>query len=273
MQAVPLTAVALLAFAANSLLARLALGGRMIDPWAYTGVRLAAGAAVLALLLRSRRGALPGSWTGAAALLAYALAFSLAYVRLPTGVGALVLFAAVQATMLGWGTLRGTPPSRRALAGMTLAAAGLVGLLAPGLDRPDPAAAALMALAGAAWGAYSLLGRGGSDPAGTTAGNFLRTLPAAALLATAGLGWGAWDMGGVALAATSGALASGLGYAVWYRVLPRLSVTQAGAVQLAVPAVAALAGVVLLHEPATLRLVLAGSLTLAGVALAVLPAR
>lgn len=269
----PLTALALLAFAANSVLARLALGGRMIDPWTYTGVRLAAGAAVLALLLRGRRGAIPGSWAGAAALLAYALAFSLAYVRLPTGVGALVLFAAVQATMLGWGTLRGAPPSRRALAGMVLAAAGLVGLLAPGLDRPDPAAAALMAGAGAAWGLYSLLGRGVSDPAGATAGNFLRTTPAAALLAVAGLNRGGWSLEGVALAAVSGALASGVGYAIWYRVLPRLTVTQAGAAQLAVPAVAALAGVALLNEPATLRLLLAGTVTLAGVALAVLPNR
>ena len=264
-----LTAVALLAFAANSLLARAALGQGGMDPALYTGVRLLSGAVVLAVLLRGRRG-MPGTWAGAGALLVYAAAFSFAYVRLGVAAGALVLFASVQAAMLGWGAVRGQAPGRRALGGMAVALAGLVALLAPGLARPDPGAAALMALSGIAWGAYTLLGRQGSDPAATTAGNFVRTVPAALLLIGVG---GAADLRGVLLAAASGALASGAGYAVWYRALPGLTVPQAAIVQLAVPAVAALGAVLFVNEPLSLRLVLAGTAILAGVGLAVLPVR
>ena len=274
-----LTGITLLAFAANSLLARLALGGGLIGPWSYTGVRLAAGALTLAILLRPRNGPLPGSWPGAAALAAYAIAFSLAYVALPTGIGALLLFSAVQATMLGYATLRGKPPSPRALAGIALAAAGLIALLAPAPASAqdqiniNPTAALLMAAAGIAWGIYSLLGRNVSNPAAATAGNFLRTTPLAAIITLAGLAQPGWTWQGAALAALSGAIASGIGYALWYRVLPHLSVTQAGAAQLAVPALAALGGILILGEPATPRTLLAGAVTLAGVGYAVLPRR
>ncbi len=271
-----LTAAAMAAFAANSLLARLALSAGGMDPALYTGVRLLAGAAVLGVLLRGR-GSWPGGWAAAAALLAYALAFSLAYVRLGVAAGALVLFASVQATMLGWAVMQGRPPSRRAWLGMAVAFAGLVALLAPGLSQPDsrvdPGAATLMAVSGMAWGVYTLLGRGGGDPTGQTAGNFVRTAPAALLLVLLPLSGGAaLEPRGLLLAAASGAVASGAGYALWYRALPGLSVVQASVVQLLVPAVAAVGAVLFVNEPLSLRLVLAGGTILAGVALAVVPA-
>jgi drug/metabolite transporter (DMT)-like permease len=263
--------LALVAFAANSVLARLALGGDAIGPGGYTAIRIAAGAAALWLISRvaRARGQAAGDWTGALLLVGYALPFSLAYLELTTGTGALILFAAVQATMIAAGLLAGERPTTRVWAGLAIASAGLVALVMPGLGRASPSGALLMTVAGVAWGAYSLRGRRGTSPLPDTAGNFLRATPLAlpALLipgefqpgpTAAGIGW----------AVASGALASGVGYAIWYQALPRLSATRAATLQLAVPVMAGWAGVVILGEEVTLRLVLAGSAILGGVALA-----
>ncbi len=204
-------------------------------------------------------------------LFAYAAAFSLAYVRLPAGTGALLLFGAVQATMIGAGLRSGERLAPAQLAGFLLALAGLVALILPGVGAPVPAAAALMLGAGIAWGAYSLRGRGSADPLGETAGNFARALPWAALLAVLAVALGTWrlDAAGAGLAVASGALASGVGYALWYAALRSLSATEAGIVQLSVPVLAALGGVVLLAEPVTPRFVVASVVVLGGVALAI----
>jgi drug/metabolite transporter (DMT)-like permease len=264
------TAAALCCFAANSLLARAALAGDSIDAASFTAVRLASGAGVLALLVRAAGGSPTrrGSWLGALALFAYAIAFSLAYLRIGAGTGALILFGTVQVTMIGRGMYRGERPRPVEWLGMALAVAGLVALTRPGLHAPDPAGALGMALAGGAWAVYTLLGRGTSEPLQATAGNFLRSLlPTALLLAVMHRGLRA-EPAGIALAVASGAIASGLGYSVWYAALPRLSATRAGLVQLAVPALAAGGAVVLLHEPLTLRLVLASALVFGGILVA-----
>jgi drug/metabolite transporter (DMT)-like permease len=270
-----LTVLALVGFAANSLLCRAALAGgdaRLIDAVSFTGVRLVSGALVLALLLRARGGRQTGgSWSSALALFAYAAGFSLAYVRISTGVGALVLFGCVQATMLGTGLVRGERPKAREAVGLLLALGGLVGLTAPGVTAPDPVGVMLMGAAGVAWGVYSLRGRESRDPLAATADNFLRSVPLMGVL---------WVMGmlgqhvphatgqGVALAVASGALASGVGYSLWYAALPHLAATRAAIVQLSVPVLAAVGGVLLLGEGVTLRLALAGTALLAGVLLA-----
>lgn len=271
-----LTALALTGFAANSLLCRAALRPRAIDAASFTLVRIGCGALVLALLVRARRdvggGGRDGSWRAALALFGYAIAFSLAYLRLSAGVGALILFGCVQATMVGGGWRAGERPRPAQLAGLALACAGLVGLLAPGLDAagaPDPLGAALMALAGIAWGVYSLLGRGGTRPLAATARNFRLALAPAALLGACALPWAHASARGLALAAASGGLASGIAYSLWYAALRALGATQAAAVQLAVPVLTAILGILFLGEPASVRLALAGSVLLAGVALAI----
>jgi drug/metabolite transporter (DMT)-like permease len=268
------TAAALCAFAANSLLCRAALRDGGIDPAAFTLLRLLSGALVLVLIVRWRRGAVAGagSWRSASALLGYAAAFSFAYATLTAATGALLLFGAVQATMIATAIARGERPSRLAVVGIAVAAAGLVGLLLPGLEAPDPAGAMLMLAAGVAWGVYSLRGRDGGDPVRATAGNFARAaLLSLPLLAFAGRPPAAE---GVALAIVSGALASGVGYALWYAVLPSLRRVTAATVQLAVPLLTALAGIVLLGEPATARVAVAGAAILGGIALVVrAPAR
>ena len=271
------TALALLAFAANSLLCRAALGAGAIDAASFTAVRLCSGAVALAALvaLRTRRRSpSAGSWTLALALFAYAAPFSFAYLRLPTGLGALVLFGAVQTTMIGAELVRGRRPSRREGLGLMLALAGLAALTLPGTSAPDPLGFALMVLAGAAWGAYSLRGRGTSvrgtvDPLATTAGNFARSLVFALLLAPLVVATPLHATGeGIALAVTSGALASGVGYALWYAALPALGATRAAIVQLLVPVLAATAGVLVLGETVSPRLVACGLTILGGVALA-----
>lgn len=280
----PATATALTGFAANSLLCRAALGVGAIDAWSFTAVRIGSGAVVLALLVKlSDRGKAAsttgaagergeGSFASALALWGYAAAFSLAYLRLPAGVGALVLFASVQATMIGWSALRGERPSTRELRGFAAAFTGLVVLTFPGATLPDPSGLLLMAVAGVAWGAYSLRGRTSRAPLRATGQNFARAVPLAvgallAALVTASLHASAR---GVVLALASGALASGLGYSLWYRALPQLGAVRAALVQLLVPVLAAVAGILLLHERATLRLMIAGPLILGGVAFAVL---
>ncbi|MCI0571313.1 MAG: DMT family transporter [Myxococcaceae bacterium] len=269
-----LTVLALVGFAANSLLCRAALAGgegRAIDAASFTGVRLAAGAVVLWLLVRARgRGGPSGRWASALALFAYAAGFSLAYVQLPAGVGALLLFGCVQATMIAAGLLRGERPRALEWTGLVVALVGLVALTAPGASAPAPVGATLMAGAGVAWGIYSLRGRGSSDPLGATAGNFLLAAPLVLPLLLLGKGALHMDTRGVLLAAASGALASGLGYSLWYAALRALTTTRAAVVQLCVPVLAAVGGVLLLGEALTARLVWAGGAVLAGVGLATL---
>ena len=268
-----LTALAMVAFAANSVLNRVALADGEADAFTYTGVRLASGALMLVLIL-AWRGARPrwerfgGSTAGAFALFLYAIAFSYAYLELAAGTGALLLFAAVQFGMLGWAIGNGDRPGVLEWAGFGVAILFLVLLLMPGLTAPDPFGAALMILAGLAWAAYTLLGRGSSAPLVDTGGNFLRCLPIALLLILPGLFAQTTSLAGWLYAIASGALASALGYAIWYSVLPALQRSTAAYVQLTVPAIAAAGGVVFIAEPLTLRLVLCSVGILGGVGLA-----
>lgn len=264
-----LTVLALLAFAGNSLLCRAALAQTDIDPASFTAIRILSGAMMLVLLLAFRSGPLPaaGSWRSAAALFAYAIAFSYAYTGLSAGTGALLLFGAVQATMLVAGLFTGTRWSVWQALGLALALAGLVGLLWPGLSAPPLEPAALMLGAGFAWGIYTLRGRGLPDALAATTGNFMRAAPLAVL--AAGLAW-PWlkpDLEGALLALASGALTSGLGYAIWYGALRGLTPQVAGSAQLSVPVITALAGVGLLGEAIDLRLALAALAVLGGIAL------
>ena len=262
-----LTLLAMTAFAGNSLLCRQALKHTSIDPATFTTLRIASGALVLWLIVRLRTatGSGNGRWRSALALFFYAAAFSFAYVSLSAATGALLLFGAVQATMIGIGLARGERLSARQLAGLLLALAGLAGLLLPGLSAPPLVGAVLMLLAGVAWGAYSLLGKGAGDPTRVTAGNFLRAVPLAISLSLLLMPAASWDTAGAIYALLSGALASGVGYAVWYTALRGLTATGAATVQLTVPVIAAAGGVVLLGEPVTLRLVLASIAILGGV--------
>jgi drug/metabolite transporter (DMT)-like permease len=272
-----LTATALVAFAANSVLCRLALGARRIDPSTFTTLRLLAGAVVLGGIVALGRyaGANPAArahgWrriAPALMLFVYALGFSLAYVRLSVGTGALLLFGTVQLTMIASALWRGDRPGALEWAGLALALAGLVALVLPGLTAPPLHAAALMTVAGVGWGLYSLAGRGASDPLRSTASNFaLALVPALAVNAIARGTVHVTPMGAV-LAVTSGALASGLGYVAWYAALRGLSATRAAIVQLAVPVIAAAAGVLFMGEAVTVRLVLCAALILGGVGLA-----
>ena len=266
-----LTVLALLAFAGNSLLCRLALRGGHADPAAFTCIRLVSGAAALWLVLRlQRRGRAAGDWPSALALFVYAIAFSFAYVSLGVGVGALIAFGAVQLSMLAWGMWRGERPGPAQLAGLMLALAGLIYLVLPGLAAPDPVGAALMTAAGVAWGAYSLLGKRAASAAAATTGNFLRAAPLSLLALLPYLTRLHVDADGWALSLCSGVLTSGLGYVIWYAALKGLTATRAAVVQLSVPVIAALGGVLLLGESLSLRLVIASCVILGGVALAIL---
>lgn len=272
----PLTALAMLAFAANSLLCRAALRPDLIDPASFTAIRLVSGAIMLALLAGMRSGLKTatsnGSWTEAAALFAYAGAFSFAYVSLSASTGALILFGLVQMTMITAGFARGERLRWVQAAGAIAAVGGLVYLLAPGLHAPSPLGAALMAAAGVAWGFYSLLGRGraGRDPTAATAGNFLRAAPMGLALLIPFATHLHADWRGVAFAVTSGAVTSGLGYAVWYAALKYLAASEAAIVQLTVPAIAAAGGVLMLSEPVSARLLIASAAILGGVLVVIL---
>jgi len=271
LRVIGLTLVAMTAFAANSLLCRMALKHTGIDPASFTSVRIVSGALSLWLIVRLRAGPheLLGSWLSALALFVYAAAFSFSYVGLTAGTGALLLFGAVQVTMIGYGRWKGERLDAHQAIGLALAMAGLVGLLLPGLSAPPWSASALMLVAGVAWGVYSLRARGSGDPLRVTAGNFLRAVAMALALSLAALPWAAMDRSGVAYAIASGALASGVGYAVWYTALRGLKTSSAASVQLSVPAIAALGGIVFLDEPLTLRLVVASAAILGGIALVI----
>lgn len=268
-----LTILAMLAFAGNSLLCRAALKDTAIDAVSFTALRLVSGALMLLLLLRLRRApaGARGGWRGAAALFVYAAAFSYAYVQLDAGTGALLLFGAVQVSLLLAGLLRGERPGTQALAGFLLALGGLLYLLLPGASAPPLGGALLMLLSGLAWGLYTLLGRGGGDPLAVSAGNFLRAIAFAALLLLVFHGQLRLDGPGLLYALLSGALASGLGYAVWYSALPGLTALQGASVQLSVPVLAALCGALLLGEPFGPRLPPATLAVLGGIALILLP--
>lgn len=260
----------MLAFAGNSILCRMALAQAGANPASFTLIQIFAGAAMMfAISAYTGRGRLAGgSWRAAFALFAYAVAFSFAYVSLPAGVGALLLFGAVQATMVITGIVRGERLTLLQWLGLALALAGLAALVAPGVSAPPLLGAILMLGAGAAWGAYSLLGRRNADPIGATAGNFLRAAPMALILAAPAAG-AAHPFAGLTYAVLSGAAASGLGYTIWYAALPNLSAAEGASVQLSVPVIAAIAGVVLLAEPITLRLTLASAAVLGGIALVI----
>jgi drug/metabolite transporter (DMT)-like permease len=265
-QTLALTAVAMLAFAGNSLLCRLALQHSGIDPASFTSVRMTSGAVVLWALVRWRGQRPAGDWGSAAALFVYATAFSFAYLSLSAGTGALLLFGAVQATMLGWGLWRGQRLGWGQTAGLVLAMGGLVALLLPGVTAPPADGALLMLAAGVAWGVYSLRGRGAGDPTAVTAGNFVRASALAVPLALAALPWARVDVAGLLWALCSGAVTSGLGYAIWYTALKGLHPTSSASVQLSVPVLTALGGVALLSEPLTLRLALCSLAILGGIA-------
>lgn len=275
-----LTLTAMLAFAANSLLCRLALRTTPIDAASFAAIRLVSGALALWLIVALRSGAsgkpmAGGNWRSALALFVYAAAFSFAYAGLSTGTGALLLFGAVQATMMVAGWLAGERLSLRQGGGFALAVGGLVAIMLPGLTAPPPGAAALMLLAGVAWGLYSLCGRGVPDAAAATAGNFMRAawLALGLSLGMALLSELRPDGVGALYAVLSGAIASGLGYVIWFAAIRGLSTTAAATVQLSVPVIAAVGGIVFLQEPITLRLVLSSLAILGGIALVLLSRR
>jgi drug/metabolite transporter (DMT)-like permease len=268
-----LTAAALAGFAANSLLCRVALRSGSIDAASFTAIRLVSGAIVLGALSRASGPSRThsGGWASAAALFVYALAFSYAYLQVSAGVGALLLFGAVQITMIGWGVARGERPTLVQWAGLALAVSGLVVLTLPGIHASPPLGMGLMAIAGVAWGVYSLRGRGAASPLLTTAVNFARTVPmmGIALAVSLALSPARAGLHGVLLAIGSGAVASGIGYALWYRALPGLSAAQAASLQLLVPVLAAGAAVPVLGEALSLRLLVASSLVLGGIGLSI----
>ncbi|MBV0932085.1 DMT family transporter [Marinobacterium sp. A346] len=265
----------MLAFAGNSLLCRIALTETAIDAASFTSVRLVSGALVLALLVQlfKREASGSGNNLSALALFLYAACFSFAYLTLDSGMGALILFGAVQASMIGFGLWRGERFSLLQLLGLLLALGGLIALLWPGVSAPPLTGALLMLVAGVAWGVYSLRGRQGGDPTRVSAGNFLRTVPLAVALSLVMLADLQVDTAGLSYAVASGALASALGYAIWYTALPLLKASHAATVQLSVPVIASVGGVLLLDEALTLRLVLAAIAILGGIALVILERR
>jgi len=265
-----LTGVAMLAFAANSLLCRLALEQAAIDAASFGTLRLLSGSLVLGAILRLRSGparAARADWIAAVMLWAYVACFSFAYLRLAAGTGALILFGAVQLTMFAVGLWAGERFTAMAWAGLALALGGLVYLVSPGIAAPAASSAALMATAGIAWGIYSLRGRGAGDPVAASAGNFLRAAPLALALSVCFASTLQASSAGIALAIASGAVTSGLGYVVWYAALPGLSALRAATVQLSVPPLAAFGGVLLLSEALSPRLLLSSAAILGGVAL------
>jgi len=266
-----LTLLAMIAFASNSLLCRAALKETSIDAASFTFVRIFSGAAALWLILTTRRttSQSSGNWISALALFAYAAAFSFAYNTLSAGTGALLLFGAVQATMILWGFGKGERLDPIQIAGLVVAVAGLVLLVLPGLSAPPLIGSILMLSAGVAWGVYSLRGKTAGDPIAATSGNFLRAVPFAVLVSVIMLPKMHLDSLGVIYAVISGAITSGLGYVIWYAALGGLKAASAATVQLSVPVLAATGGILLLGEPITLRYVIASIAVLGGIFLVV----
>jgi len=267
-----LTLLAMIAFASNSLLCRAALKQTSIDAATFTFVRMFSGAATLWLIMKLRKGAWKeeGSWSSALALFIYAAAFSFAYLDLSAGTGALLLFGAVQATMILWGFRKGERLDAIQMVGVIVAVTGLVVLMFPGFSAPPLVGSILMVGAGVAWGIYSLRGKGEKNPASVTAGNFIRAVPFAAAVSIIFVPWVSFDLDGVGYAIISGAITSGLGYVIWYSALPGLKAASAATVQLSVPVLAATGGILLLGEPLTLRYLIASIAILGGIALVML---
>ena len=279
MKATLYTLVALIAFAANSLLCRMALAQGYIDAWNFTIIRLVSGAVCLGLIMAvytynlKRKGALnnailsdTGSWRSSISLLVYALCFSIAYIELDTGTGALILFSAVQLTMIGWGIYKKEQLSKLQWGAFIVALAGFVYLMLPSAAVPSLLGASLMALSGVAWGVYSIRGKACVSPLRTTAFNFIRSLVAIPVLLLVAIGYlKTVSMQGVLLACASGAIASGIGYSIWYVAMPLLKSTQAAVVQLCVPVLAAIAGMLFLSEQVTVEFIIASSLILGSV--------
>ncbi|MBD1846586.1 DMT family transporter [Cyanobacteria bacterium FACHB-63] len=264
-----LTILAMLAFAGNSLLCRIALKHTEIDAVSFTSIRLISGALMLWLIVwwRGERIGMRGSWFASLALFTYAICFSIAYTSLSTGTGALLLFGSVQITMISYGLWTGERLQSPQILGLILALVGLIALLFPGLTTPPLLSSLLMVGAGIAWGIYSLLGKGVANPIQATASNFLRAVPFAIGLSVSTFHQMRLDLAGGGYAVASGAIASGMGYAIWYYALPGLKATQAAVVQLSVPVLAALIAIPLLQELITLRLGLATISVLSGIAL------
>jgi drug/metabolite transporter (DMT)-like permease len=290
-----LTLLAMIAFASNSLLCRAALKQTTVDAATFTFVRILSGAVALWLIMNVWRGIIvpspqsfpkgrggsvslrekigmrcDGNWISAFALFIYAAAFSFAYINLSAGTGALLLFGAVQATMILWGLHKGERLDAIQIVGFMVAVTGLVVLVFPGLSAPPLVGSILMLGAGVAWGIYSLRGKGEKNPASVTAGNFVRAVPFAAAVSIILVPWVHVDPAGVSYAIVSGAITSGLGYVIWYSALPGLKAASAATVQLSVPVLAATGGILLLGEPLTLRYLLASIAILGGIALVVL---
>jgi drug/metabolite transporter (DMT)-like permease len=267
------TIFALVCFALNSILCRLALRTDEIDAPSFTVVRLVAGAVTLFLIISvlSKKDAEKGraNWLSAFLLFAYAICFSFAYLQLSTATGALILFGSVQLTMIVFAILKGERPRGFEWLGLLLAFGGLVYLLLPGLEAPPVFYAALMILAGAAWGFYTLRGRGSANPLADTAGNFARSVPFVLLAALPFLPQTHLSSKGVWLAILSGAVASGLGYSIWYAALKFHTATRAAVLQLSVPAIAALGGIFFSSETISVRLILASGLILGGIGLVI----
>ena len=261
-----LAAFAILAFAGNSLIARAALADGAIEAGAFSAIRLAAGALVLLPFL-GRRPSMKDA-PGAISLAVYVAGFSLAYLSLGAATGALILFACVQATIIAIGYARGETLSLLGWSGLALAMGGLITLLSPGGEAVAVGAAALMAIAGIAWGAYTVIGRSSGDPAGSTARNFLLAAPVVLPMLLLDSGLPSWH--GAMLAVVAGAVTSGMGYVIWYKVTPRLSLATVASVQLATPVVAAIGGVFLLSESASWQLIAGGGLIVGGIILTIL---
>ena len=266
------TILALVAFAMNSVLCRLALGAKAIDAASFSTIRLACGAITLflisAVFKNGSSSSSRSSWTSAALLFLYAVAFSLAYISLSAGVGALILFGSVQATMIIAALISGERPHLLEWIGLVSALGGLVYLVSPGLSAPPLARAALMTIAGISWGFYTLRGRGTTNPLADTTNNFIRSLPFAVVVSVVMMNQLHVSAKGFILAALSGAFASGVGYVIWYTALKGLTTTRAAMVQLSVPVLAAIGGVILLSEKISLRLILAALMILGGIGLA-----
>lgn len=273
-RAVVYTIAAMLAFAGNSVICRLALRDGAIDPASFTAIRLFSGAVVLLLIFRlTRRGdslRTHGGWSSALMLFLYAICFSYAYISLSAGAGALILFGFVQATMITIGVWSGDRPGIVEWLGWSVAFGGLIWLVLPGVQAPEPVGASIMAIAGIAWGIYSARGRAESDALASTASNF--TLSLTMVLAMLAVTFSGADLSGrgALLAILSGALTSGIGYVIWYTALSYLSSMQAALVQLSVPAIATAGGVLLLAESLSLRLLVSSALVLGGIGLALL---
>lgn len=274
-----LTGLTLIAFAANSLLTRMALGDRAIDAASFATLRLGSGAVMLWLILRWRGSSLssgqnagksPVKWTAAVMLFLYAVTFSFSYLQLATGTGALILFGTVQVTMIAAALYQGEKPRSLEWLGLCLALGGLVYLVSPGLAAPPVVGAMLMVVAGVAWGFYSLLGRGSRDPVAYTAVNFIRAVPLVIGVSMVSLSSLHLSYRGIGLAMLSGVFASGVGYSLWYAALKGLTATRAATVQLAVPILAAIAGILWLQEALSVRLIVASAMILGGIGIAVL---